>query len=164
MSDVFDDIAAQLREEGVGAKDDAGFVWQDGALSIRVDANLLRFWQQLVTDFADLLNKAGDTPTWLDQRPYEDSMLNEAWALLAGDDLRRQRRERCETVLKGIAAGCIEGGEVDDWLRLCNEIRMLVLGPEPDEDRLHQMYEARSFPGVVLQVATVLMHQLLAAD
>lgn len=161
--DVFDNIANQLRDEGVGVTSGAAFCWDGGRLKIMVDQHILDVWVHVVEEFSMLLAQPGGISTLLEQQPFEnDPVLNAAWQLFSSEKVRVEREGRCNVVLAGVAAGFVEDFEVDDWLRVCNELRSVVVGKDPDEERLNAIYSGAVEGSGVFRLASAFMHELLA--
>ena len=160
MADAFEELAGRLREDGVGSM--SVFRWECGRVAIGLDPMTLAVWGQIVVDLAGLLSVRDPIVGVVVKRPFgDDEVQNAAWDLIAGEDLREARLRRCNEVLRSIRDGFISPEAVDAWLMVCNDVRMVIAGPDMDAEMMQTLYESEHPRGVIVQLATALQAELL---
>jgi hypothetical protein len=65
-------------------------------------------------------------------------------------------------VLRGLIEGWFPLVEADDWLRVFNDLRLVVAGRDLPEDGLEALYRGETPDGVVFILASAVLQALLA--
>lgn len=166
IDDIFGEIASSLRAEGVGAgtaqREDAPFLRDGDRIVVRLSEEVLSITVQLVAEVRELLETHDERVSVLFPDAYEDDdTQNQAWHLMQGELMRTERVERCERVIAGAVRGEFTLEEADDWLRVFNDMRLLVTGREPTEKGMKKLYRADTPAGAVFVLASAVLHALL---
>ena len=167
IDDVFNSLVGGLREEGLGAdvaqRPDAPFFRDGERIEIRLHPEVSAVISRLVREYAELLEDHTDRLQMLFPDAYENATEeNAAWALLNADSMRSERQVRCEIVLRGLIDGWFPLVEADDWLRVFNDLRLVVAGRELPEDGLEALYKGETPDGVVFILASAVLQALLS--
>jgi hypothetical protein len=167
IDDVFNSLVGGLRDEGLGAevaqRPDAPFFRDGERVEVRIHPEVSAVISRLVREYAELLDDRTERLAMLFPDAYEDSdEENAAWALLNADSMRAERQGRCETVLRGLNDSWFPLVDADDWLRVFNDLRLVVVGREVSDEGLESLYKGDTPDGVVFILASAVLQALLA--
>jgi hypothetical protein len=166
IDDVFNSLVGDLRDEGLGSevaqRADAPFFRDGERIEVRLHREVSVVLSRLVREYLELLDERDERLEPLFPAAYEDSAEeNAAWALLNDDVLRAERTERCEAVLRGLKEGWFPLEAADAWLRVFNDLRLVVAGREIDGASLKGLYKGDTPDGVVFILASAVLQALL---
>lgn len=166
IDDLFNNLVGGLREEGLGAevaqRADAPFYRDGDRIELRVHPEVSKVVSRLVREYAELLEEHTEHLEMLFPAAYENSdEENAAWALLNADSMRAERYGRCGIVLRGLNDGWFPLAEADEWLRVFNDLRLVVAGRELPDGGLDALYKGDTPDGVVFILASAVLQALL---
>lgn len=163
IDDIFSEITASLREEGLGAqREDAAFIRDGERIDLNLHPDVVGLLERLVKEVSELLTERDQQCETLFPDAYQDDETsNAAWKLVQCEFMRDERLERCRVVLEGIQRGWLSLEEADDWMRVMNDMRLLVTGRSPSDRHMKKLYRADTPHGAIFMLASAVLQALL---
>jgi hypothetical protein len=163
FDEQFRDIADRLSMEMHANGSDSGVFLRSGeVLSINLPLEIRALLGKVFRDLAEILEERDPAADVLFKNPYEDTEDKAAWDLLAGESLRAERVERARCAADQARDGFMSIEDTQNWLRVANDVRIVLCGREPTEDQIEILSYGSDAVCVVYQLMTGLVSELLS--
>lgn len=156
----FSEIAALLREEGVGDSLDP-FRAVDGRIVLEISPEVQKVLTRVFEDLLAVLVDEDPIGRVLQKNPHEDEMDSAAWDLLANDAISKDRVKRCARVIENLSEGSMDVADVEAWLMSCNDVRLLLCGNDPTPETVAEVGSDEGTIGSIYTLMSAVMHELL---
>ena len=161
FEEQFRDIAARLGDEmSVGPWNSKVFVLNGEKVSVRLPEEVRLLIAKIFGDLAEVLEERDPVTDVLFKNPYEDHDSMLAWDLLAGESLRTERTARARSAAAQAAEGIMSPEDIQNWLRVTNDVRIILCGEDPSEERVEELSCGSEANCVVYQLMTALLAEL----
>ena len=163
FEEQFRDIASRLSDEmSIGRWDSKVFVLNGEKVSVRLPVEVRLLIAKIFGDLAEVLEDRDPVTDVLFKNPYEDQDSMLAWDILAGESLRTERVARAKAAAAQAAEGVMGQGDVQNWLRVTNDVRIILCGEDPSEERVEELSTGSEANCVIYQLMTALLAELTA--
>ena len=138
------------------------FVLKEDKIEINLPAEIRVLISKVFLDLAEVLEERDPVTDVLFKNPYDQTDDQVAWEMLAAETLRSERAERAKRASWQSSEGVMHYNDTQNWLRVSNDVRLVLCGTDPTEERVNQLNHGSDPVCVVYQLMTGLVAELVS--
>jgi hypothetical protein len=163
FEEKFRDIASRLSMDMPEATwSSEVFVLKEDKIEINLPAEIRVLISKIFLDLAEVLEERDPVTDVLFKNPYDQTEDQVAWEMLAAETLRAERVERAKRASWQSSEGAMHYNDTQNWLRVSNDVRLVLCGTDPTEERVNRLNHGSDPVCVVYQLMTGLVAELVS--